>query len=54
MINNKVNKIGKQTFVSKELMRDKTPSVLFDTKLLLLEIIVTASSNTIADGSTTR
>ena len=54
MINNKVNKIEYQTFISKQLVIDSMPSVLFDTKLLLLEIIVSTTSCTIADGSATR
>jgi len=54
VINIKVNKIEYQTFNSKELVRDETPSVLLDTTPLPLERIVLESSITIADGSTTR
>ena len=54
MIENKVNKIKCQTFVSKDWVRDKTPSELLDTSLSPLESIVEVSSITIADGSATR
>ena len=54
MIENKVNKIKFQTFVSKDLVSNKTPSVLLDTTLSPLERIVNESSNTTADGSATK
>ena len=53
VINNKVKKIKYQTFVSKDWVRDKTPSVLLDVTLWLLERIESCFSNTITDGSAT-